>query len=259
MMQRALVVLVFLLSQGFSASAQSSPSQILLEQLPKPANTQLVQIAGETVHNNWPMSMATFQSEQALADVIAFYKDHWHAMESTHTQPAFIEQIAGEWTILGVLQNHHSVVLQLAQVAGQRTSGYVSVLPLASMRDGRSGLNGLNGRSAETDRTTLLQGNTFASGVFADSQQWSKTQTVNRHSRSDLRVFSTRQSVSAASKYFIDRLSDREWIALWRSQDSHQAVSILNKENRRLELMFVASEGATEGVSTLIIANEISQ
>ena len=108
----SVMVLIVLTHCFMSGAAKAASTAERLSQLAVPFDAKVLSVGSNLEHNGQIVSMATYESPSSLDDTVTFYRERW-SQEQTDGVPGMVENRAGQWLIIGQLQDGYQNVLQL--------------------------------------------------------------------------------------------------------------------------------------------------
>ncbi len=173
--------------------------------------------------------MATYESSLSLADTVEFYQQLWVA-EPGATLPGLVENRAGEWLMLGRLQDGFQIVVQLRLTEEHRSTGYLSVMGIDAGTSGNQPVSPIPGL-----------------------EPLSTTHSQDAGRSSVLRVFSSRESVDSLVRQLAGHWQGQGWTLVSNEAYAQSKVLLLNRDSAQLEIVVSAD---TRDI-TLVVMNEV--
>ena len=225
----AFMALTVLTHCFMSGSAMAASTAERLSQLVVPFDAKVLSVGSNVEHNGQIVSMATFESPSSLNDTVAFYRDLW-SQEQVNGIPGMVENRAGQWLIIGQLQDGFQNVLQLNMEDPHRSEGFLSVMQLQA-----------GSRSPLSD--TVLPG----------MERVSTTRSFDGGRGSEISVYLSAEPVEPLARQLSGFWQSKGWTLVSDEPYAQSRVLLLNRKTAQLEIVISQSSG--EG--TLVVMNEV--
>ncbi len=225
----SVMVLIVLTHCFMSGSAKAASTAERLSQLVVPFDAKVLSVGSNMEHNGQIVSMATFKSPSSLNDTVAFYRELW-SQEQTNGMPGMVENRAGQWLIMGQLQNGFQNVLQLNMEDPHRSEGFLSVMQLQA-----------GSQSPLSD--TVLPG----------MERLSTTRSVDAGRGSEISVYLSPEPIEPLARQLSGFWQSKGWTLVSDEPYAQSRVLLLNRKRAQLEI--VVSHSSGEG--TLVVMNEV--
>ncbi|MGQ7848685.1 hypothetical protein ACUNV4_29585 [Granulosicoccus sp. 3-233] len=227
--RRVLRTLAALCLFVWSASVASATTAEHLSRIPLPFNASIQSVGNNLQHNGQQVSVATFRSAAPLDETVAYYRELW-SQERAEGIPGMVENHAGQWLILGQLQNGFQAVLQLNREEHSRSEGFLSVMQLGAAHV-----------------------STSSDGLLPGMQRVSTTRSQDGGRVSELSVYLSSEAVEPLSRQLAGFWQSKGWILVSSETYAQNRVLLLNRESAQLEI--VISQDSSGG--TLVVINEV--
>ncbi|MFK8084142.1 MAG: hypothetical protein AB8B97_27980 [Granulosicoccus sp.] len=201
----------------------------VLDRLPTPAGATVQMVTSDSVHNGMPIAIATFNSAQANDSVISFYRDQWNNNDSDKP-PGFVESALPDWQLISRVNQGFNIVVQLHSQAQDGAAGFISVMSINA-----------TATAEEHDE-------------FADLKPLSSHRSVDGVDTSLMRVYASPSSVSLTHQRYRKRLVNRGWQIVSDSDIESHRVTVLARDQSRLELSIVASRD----YGSVVVAHQVT-
>lgn len=232
----------------------------VLAGLSLPANTHLQSVSSQGQYNGRVMAIAALHSFESTPTVAAFFKQLWE-VGSDSSVPGFIENTIPGWQLISRLQGGFHIVVQLHRAEGLSESGGLD------RRQGHSlsrSKNRSENRNVATGQTSEARG--FISvarashssepatvGPFSNLQRLSTNQTKDGADSSTLSVYASPASLHRTHELYIPKLQQGGWQVLTDTRVDQGWVTVLTRNQSRLELSFLYSSE----FASAVVAHEL--
>lgn len=223
------ILLVLTMQAVWLPSSHAATTAERLAQIPVPFDAQVLSVGRNVQHNGQIMSLATFESDAAQRDTLAFYRQLW-AQEADDGTPGMLESRAGQWLVISHLQEGYQSVLQLNAEETHRSKGFLSVMQLQDQA--------ANGSAHE-----MLPG--------LERLSLTRSQDANRESQ--LSVFLSTEAVEPVARQLAELWTNRGWTLVSNEAYSRSRVLLLNRKTAQLEIVI----SHASGTGTLVVMNEV--
>ena len=214
------------------------------------------------------MAIAALQSSDDSRSVAAFFKQLWRVGYDSST-PGFIENTIPGWKLISRLQGDFHIVVQLHLVQSFSESGGLTQRRSHGQSRGKNlGQNGSEDRRMNgnlgADQTSGARG--FISvtrvshasvpanvGPFSNLQRLSSNKTKDGADSSQLNVYASPTSLQRTHELYIPKLQQGGWQVLADTRVEQGWVTVLARNQSRLELSFLDSSQ----FASVVVAHEI--
>ncbi len=200
--------------------------------VPLPLGTQIEWIASEAIHNDAPVSIASYDSPLSLTDTVEFYKQAWPE-DADSTQPGMIESRVGNWLLISRLRDGVNTVIQLGVQEPSRSRGYLSVMSV--------------------NHSTIATGVKPIDGM----QTLSKTHSVDGARTSTLSVHQSMRSVEDLKSALVRARENDDWILTSTQPYKESQIVLMSRRlfrtSGRLEMVITRNVTG----QTVAVVNEV--
>lgn len=200
-------IVVWLLCLGNSSHVLASDTPIAL-----PENANTAWVSSNLNQNGIVMSIRTFHSPDSVDDVLGFYRTAWFKEGDI---PGFLEDDMLEWKLISQMRETENVVLQLKPTQRGGSTGFLSVAQL-------------HAGSQPIDIDFPLPDAT---------EEYATTYLKENNADVHTMTFITKQSISATSAFYLDRLSRKGWSMARQDDVKGSKILLFNRKDDRCEMV----------------------
>lgn len=227
----------------------------VLSGLRLPANSYLQSVTSQGQYNGRVMAIAALHSSNDSATVAAFFKQRWRVASDSDT-PGFIENSIPGWQLISRLQGDFNIVVQLHQNQRMGKSGALSG-PQEHLQHRNLGGERTSGARGFISVTRISPSRVPANrGPFSNLQRLSTNQTKDGADSSQLSVYASPTSLHRTHELYIPKLRQGGWRVLTDTRVDQGWVSVLTRDQSRLELSFL---GSKEFASVVVVHELLSK
>lgn len=222
MVPKRLYACVFVLLVFSRASVASEQA---LSAIPVPPGSELQTVTINLLQNGHLLSIANLEGAASVESVLQFYREQWQEPLGENV-PGFIEEEAGEWSVISRPTEEWNQVIQLKQ-GDSKIEGRVSVLRLEPSTDPLAAI-------------AMPSGASLLSSTGADDVG---------HSSSTYVVFS-KSGIRSMSDFYRRHFEDDGWSRVSDKKVESNQVLLLQRFGERLDI--VVSRVSSGGTITII-------
>jgi len=218
--------LVFLLlaqSQIVAASEQALNAVVV----PEFAKTETVAI--NIVQNGHQLSIASLQTQSSIESVLEFYRQAWNEPLADNV-PGFVENTAGDWSIISHLEAGWNQVVQVRPIDG-KVEGRISVMQLEPVDNAAPDI-------AMPGNASLIS-STSADDIGHTSGTY---------------VIVAESGINSVSRFYRKHFDKDGWSRVSDKNMNNSQVMLLQRAGERVELVV---SRLSEGGGTLIVINKV--
>jgi len=206
------------------AASEEALSAVLV---PEFANTETVAI--NIIQNGHQLSIANLQTKSSIESVLQFYRDQWKEPLADDV-PGFVENTAGNWSIISRPQDGWNQVVQIRQAEGE-VEGRISVMELEP--------------AANAPPDIAMPGNaSLVSSTGAD----------DIGHKSNTYVIFAESGINSVSRFYRKHFDNDGWSRVSDKNLNNSQVMLLQRAGERVELVV---SRLPEGGGSLIVINKV--
>ena len=232
----------------------------VLASLSLPANTHLQSVSLQGQYNGKVMAVAALQSTDDSVSVAAFFKHLWRGGNDSST-PGFIENSIPGWTLISHLQGDFHIVVQLHQAQSFSERGGLNASQSHSQnrsehrsKIGNLGVDDTSGARGFISVTRVSHTGVLANvGPFSNLQRLSTNHTKDGADSSQLSVYASPASLQRTHELYLPKLQQGGWQVLADTRVDQGWVTVLSRNQSRLELSFLDSSE----FASVVVAHEL--
>jgi hypothetical protein len=207
-----------------------------LDDVEIPPDTRATYV-GDVVQNGLPMQMLQFTSRFSIAELLAYYKQHWSNVSNRNDNvPAYIEKQVGEWAVLSKIEASKNVVVQVKESDNSTSEGFISVSDFSQRRESSNWVS---------DFPRMY-----------DSVLISNTESEDKARRAHTLIFINDHSISENSEFYRVRMDEMGWRYSRGGVRNDVAILQFMKDQWHCDITFtVADDGKSVILANLVELN----
>jgi len=207
-------------------------SEAVLNAVPVPESATTETVAINIVQNGHQLSIASLNTEMPIDSVLQFYREQWKEPFSEDV-PGFVENTAGDWSIISRPQEGWNQVVQIRPAGGGASSGVegrISVLELEPVSDALPEI-AMPGNASLVSSTGAddfgHQSSTYV--IHSDSGMNTVSRFYRNHFDNDGWSRVSDQNMNNAQVMLLQRSGERVELVVSRMPDGRGSLVVINK------------------------------
>lgn len=217
-------ILVTLLALLTVELAVASPAA--LRQVPLPPNTRIALVGENLKHNGSLVSIATFDSDESVDTVLAYYRGIWPHEDDL---PGHVEHTLNGWRVLSRLRDSTNLVLQLQAADNGGARGLLSAMDIGEGTP-----------------------NAVALRMPPGSELLSSTDSSDGRRKANTWLLRSPARIGEVVSFYIDHFERQGWSLLTQRTSGESSIVLMSHREGSLEIT-----ASRDSAGTFVVVNRV--